>query len=252
MHEHNSFITLTYNDENLVEKKLQYRDFQLFMKRLRRSEPHLKISTFVTGEYGEKTKRPHWHAIIFNWRPDDCEHHYTNETGDKVYTSEKLSKLWGKGHCEIGSVTFQSAGYVARYAAKKLVHGTDGHEYEPISKKSSKRAIGKSWLEENWRDLRKGSLTMPDGTQVAIPRYYDKWMLKQIPEYDLQHYIDNKTQNQNKSIQQKQREELDTEKQNQKRREAKHSPDIATTKLKAKIKNINDKFKRLQAHLKEI
>jgi len=37
MHESNVFVTLTYNDENMpIDCSLCYRDFQLFMKRLRR------------------------------------------------------------------------------------------------------------------------------------------------------------------------------------------------------------------------
>ena len=79
--EDNIFLTLTYNEENLKSTKLQYIDFQLFMKSLRESitrdikdedtKEKLRISFMVTGEYGEKNKRPHWHAIIFNYKPKD-------------------------------------------------------------------------------------------------------------------------------------------------------------------------------------
>ena len=64
MHEENSFVTLTYSDEHLKNPKLQYSDFQKFMKRLRFVNNDRKIGVFVTGEYGEKNKRPHWHAIF--------------------------------------------------------------------------------------------------------------------------------------------------------------------------------------------
>lgn len=197
MHELNAFITLTYNDENLTPR-LNYKDFQDFAKRLRetvhrntkKGEPEYekaRISYFVTGEYGEKTKRPHWHAIIFNWCPADLTNPRSNSRGDVSYRSATLDRLWGKGHCEIGTVTFESAGYVARYAAKKLVHGADNeHDFQPISKKSSRRAIGVSWLEKYYKDaFNHGEIVLQSSSQTikcGIPRYYEKWLKKHKPE----------------------------------------------------------------------
>jgi len=96
---------LTYNEENLGDNKLDYKEFQGFIHRLRdkifrdyiekrfgktywsglsKSEKKqfrednknelekIRISVFVTGEYGDKGKRKHWHALIFNWRPSDA------------------------------------------------------------------------------------------------------------------------------------------------------------------------------------
>lgn len=183
MHPQNSFVTLTYNDENLKSPKLIYEDFQLFMKKLRKTQND-PIGFFVTGEYGDKTKRPHWHAILFNYQPKDSKFKYANERGDQVFSSESLTKIWGKGIAEYGSVTFQSAGYCARYAAKKLVHGKDGeHEYNPISKKSNKHAIGKKWLEQYHEDVfNYGHIVLSDGTTSTIPRYYEKWLKENKPD----------------------------------------------------------------------
>jgi len=176
MHKENSFITLTYSDEFLLSPRLIYSDFQKFMKRLRFSLNGRRIGVFVTGEYGEERKRPHWHALVFGWAPTDGVYKYSNHRGDKVYSSDVLDRLWSKGICEFGSVTFESAGYVARYAAKKLVHGDDGHDFEPVSRKSSKHAIGKSFLEVYYRDVfNHGRIVLPDGSETGIPRYYEKW-----------------------------------------------------------------------------
>lgn len=155
MHEKNSFITLTYADEHLKSPKLIYSDFQLFMKRLRKGLPDgSRISYLVTGEYGDEHKRPHWHAIIFNFRPSDLVYKYSNERGDKIFSSCVLEETWGKGITEVGDVTFHSAGYCARYAAKKLIHGKDSeHDYHPISKKSTRQAIGRSFIEKYWEDI---------------------------------------------------------------------------------------------------
>lgn len=185
MFENNSFITLTYSEENLTSDKLIYKDFQDFMKRLRSKNPHLEIGVFVTGEYGDQRKRPHWHALLFNYRPHDLTLKYTSDRGDKVYKSEELASLWPHGASELGQVTFESAGYCARYAAKKLVHGNDqDHDYQPISKKSSKHAIGKRWLEKHWQDVfNHGYIINADGVKSGVPRYYEKWLKKEHPSH---------------------------------------------------------------------
>lgn len=214
-HSENCFITLTYNDENLTEG-LKYSDFQNFAKKLRdkifkekildRLYPSLsvkqqkeqwkkltkeerrnyyepyRISIFVTGEYGEKNKRPHWHAIIFNWQPDDAKPKYTNHRGDKVYTSSILDTLWGNGITEFGSVTYQSASYCARYGIKDLVHEKEKQrEFRAISKRSSHIAIGKRFLERYWRDIFTYGYVEYEGQKLAIPRYYEKWLKKHHP-----------------------------------------------------------------------
>lgn len=216
----NSFITLTYSDSHVGDGRLRYYDFQSFMKRLRddrfrsylkqlgisRSEwkglsrderSHhldlLSIGFFATGEYGDITKRPHWHALLFNYRPDDLVYRYSNDRGDRIFTSATIDALWGFNDSDsrpsdIGDVSFESAGYVARYAAKKLVHGVDGsHDFSPIHKRSSRYAIGKRFVETYWNDIFFGSGCMvdrSDGSSVrcAIPRYYEKWLLKHRPD----------------------------------------------------------------------
>lgn len=189
MHPKNSFITLTYADQHLTDPKLNYEDFQKFMRKLRKTQNE-PIGFFVTGEYGEQTKRKHWHAILFNYEPNDSTYKYTAHSGHKVYDSPTLTKIWGYGITEFGSVTFDSAGYCARYAAKKLGHGHDGeHEFEPISKKSSKHAIGKKWLEKYWPDVfLHGRTILSDGTQTSVPRYYEKWFKQHHPEH-WHHYV---------------------------------------------------------------
>jgi len=188
MYEKNCFITLTYSDQHLKSPKLIYEDFQKFMRKLRKlqNEP---IPMFVTGEYGEKNKRPHWHAIIFNFAPPDLVPYRTNDRGDTLTTSVLLDNLWGKNDpktqpIQIGKVTMESAGYVARYSSKKLVHGLDGtHDYNPISKKSSKHAIGKKWLEKYYKDIFDyGILHLANGSTAPIPRYYEKWFKQEHPE----------------------------------------------------------------------
>lgn len=261
MHDENSFITLTYADEHLKSTKLIYKDFQDFAKRLReqvhrntrKGEPEYeraRISYFVTGEYGERRKRPHWHALIFNWRPTDLVYKYSNERGDHVYSSEQLSLLWGRGVAECGQVTFESAGYVARYAAKKLVHGKDDeHSFQPISKKSSHRAIGRSWLERYYKDaFSHGQIILPNGQKCGIPRYYEKWY-KQHHYEEWLCYIGGAKAEKTQSM------EAKTEKEREEY--AKEVDRVVSAGLpypidKASVKKIiiEDKFRRLQNYLK--
>jgi hypothetical protein len=102
-HAHASFITLTYRDAE-VPARLDYRDMQEFFKRFRRSFPG-PVRFFCCGEYGSKTHRPHWHAILFLGRSPMVDDSY-------------VTTAWGHGFVHLGSVTPQSMAYVANYAMK--------------------------------------------------------------------------------------------------------------------------------------
>ena len=118
MHSQNSFITLTYDNEHLPKTgTLVLKHWQDFMKRLRKSQSHKKLSFYHCGEYGEKQGRPHYHAIIFNHQFPDL---IPIPRKKDLHTSEILKTLWGKGHISVGSVTFESASYVASYVQKKI------------------------------------------------------------------------------------------------------------------------------------
>ena len=134
MHQDNSFITLTYNDEHLPENgQLVKKDFQKFMKRLRKKCG--KVRYYQCGEYGsqyddqgnkitdslnrELLGRPHFHACLFGLDFPDKEL-WTVRNGINLYRSPTLEKIWKKGYSSIGNVTFESAAYVARYITKKL------------------------------------------------------------------------------------------------------------------------------------
>lgn len=251
MYEKNSFITLTYSDEHLKSPQLDYSDFQKFMKKLRKLQND-PIGVFVTGEYGEKNKRPHWHAIIFNWRPTDGVRSHVNGNGDPLYESDTLNKLWGKGKTDFGEVTFQSAGYVARYAAKKLVHGSDqDHDYQPISKKSSKHAIGKKFLEKFWPDIfNDGYIILPDSyDKCAIPRYYEKWLKEHQPT-EWNAYVTKTKENKiAKASQQSEKNRL-LESEIRSARISRRNYSPQRTRNDARTKIIDSKFKQLQSKLK--
>lgn len=185
-HESSLFLTLTYSPDNLKSDRLQYSDFQKFIRKLRKHSSS-NIGYMVTGEYGENTKRPHWHCILFNYSPEDPKRLRTTKEGDTIFTAPIFEEIWPHGLHEYGTVTLESAGYVASYAAKKLVHGKDqNHNYHPIHKTSKIHTMGKKWIQENWKHvLNIGHINLPNGGRHKIPRYYLDYIKENHPtEYE--------------------------------------------------------------------
>ena len=110
-HDSAYFVTLTYNDwhvpmshytdpmtgEFCDAQTLRKRDYQLFMKRLRKAFPGQQIRFYAAGEYGPKTYRPHYHAILFGLKLDDLEFYENSEQGFPYYWSKSLQKIWDEG-----------------------------------------------------------------------------------------------------------------------------------------------------------
>lgn len=201
MHEQNSFITLTYSPANLPHGgNLHLPDFQQFLKDIRNSGR--KVRYFHCGEYGEKLHRPHYHAILFGLDFPDKKL-LRLENNHPLYSSKELSKLWPHGHSSIGTVTFQSAGYVARYVTKKVTGDAaddhywtqpdpqgEIHKLKPeYTTMSNRPGIGRAWFQKYWRDLYPHDSvrikTEKGERKYPIPRYYDKQLQKMDPDlYD--------------------------------------------------------------------
>lgn len=184
LHEENCFITLTFSDEYLDPKgSLVRADFQKFMKRLRKKFKGKKIRYMHAGEYGEKTGRPHHHAILFGIDFQDKKYHNTRN-GHRVYTSQTLEEVWGKGLSEIGDVTFESAAYVARYCCKKQNEKQDFltkekelkdgriKEYNTMSRKPG---LASDWLKKYGNtDVWNDDTIVIRGMKMKPPKFYSK------------------------------------------------------------------------------
>ncbi|WNK13842.1 MAG: replication initiator protein [Microvirus sp.] len=176
LHAQNCFLTLTYNNENLPpHSSLRPDDIVKFFKRLRKSGAIIRY--LQCGEYGELNARPHHHCIIFGWAPPDC---VLYRAGDiPLYQSAFLSKLWPYGFVSVGSVTFDSCCYVARYVTKKVTgakaaayYGLRIPEYITMSRRPG---IGKAFYDEYFTDMYSHDmLVVRDKFVVKPPRYYDK------------------------------------------------------------------------------
>lgn len=193
MHELSCFVTLTYSDEHLPESgSLVKSHFQSFMKRLRKFHGS-QIRFFHCGEYGDTTRRPHYHAILFGIDFADKEKHSTNEQGDQIWHSETLNKIWGKGHCWIGSVTAKSAAYVARYIMKKVTGDKASAHYQNLNlatgeiydllpeyiTMSNRPGIGHSWFEQYAKDVFPSDTVIVGGKETLPPKYYLRKLAEQ-------------------------------------------------------------------------
>lgn len=207
MFDRSAFVTLTYDAEHLPHDcGLNYRHFQLFMKRLRKAVGPTRF--FMAGEYGDRFKRPHFHACLFGFWPTDCVPFGQSPAGFTTYRSPLLESLWPMGFSSFGSVTFDSAAYVARYCLKKVT-GKDSHEhYERIdadsgeifsispefARMSLRPGIGANWSDKFRGDFFPRAYCVVNGTQSNVPRYYVDRVCKSASVADVAAFESNKAE----------------------------------------------------------
>lgn len=127
------FITLTYDTVHVPISDngfmtLDKRDFQLFMKKLRKKTSK-KLKYYMCGEYGSKTQRPHYHAILFNCSDQNLIH-----------------DTWGLGKTHLGTATGDSMAYCLKYINKQPIipqHRRDDREKEFSTQSKN---LGSSYL----------------------------------------------------------------------------------------------------------
>lgn len=110
------FLTLTYDNNFIFNASKD--DYKSFIKGLRNDG--FKVRYFGCGEYGEHTNRFHFHLMIFGLKIPDLVSIGKNELGDLLFKSNFINKYWRFGFVTIGSFSFASAAYVARYCTKKV------------------------------------------------------------------------------------------------------------------------------------
>lgn len=205
-HDSAYFVTLTYDDahvpksyyghpktgEAITSLTLVKRDFQLFMKRLRKAFPDDKIRYFMAGEYGSKTFRPHYHAIIFGLHLDDLKPWSKSKEGFTYYNSEALQRAWSVkdddgvvrplGYAVAAEVTWETCAYTARYVMKKL-NGAAAQFYldhnieREFTLMSRKPGIAAKYFEDH-PDIYEYEYinisTPKGGRKFRAPKYFDR------------------------------------------------------------------------------
>lgn len=176
-HSENCVLTLTYRDEDLpAGGSLDYRDFDLFMKRFR-LEAGKPLRFYQCGEYGEKLSRPHHHVLVFGFDFPDKRLFTRTVNGSRLYTSDMADRLWRKGHTLVGDLTYESAAYVSRYVMKKI-KGKKALDFygEKLPEKctmSRRPGIGAEWFAKFGRDVYPSDQVIVGGYPQKPPRFYD-------------------------------------------------------------------------------
>lgn len=205
------FVTLTYNDKNIPVREYtvtddgfidSYQDktpIQKFIKRVRKlamsqhsSDPSFKFKYYCTAELGSKTKRLHYHLILFGIRLDDVTNVYIDpeyglrpqgRNNNIYYYSDILESKWSEylgndshnnpvydkpyGFVTLGLVSPHNMKYTAKYSSKSdcLWHC-----------QSCKPSLGRRFFDEHFDKLledkkiiyHSDSLTL----QCPLPRYF--------------------------------------------------------------------------------
>lgn len=214
------------------------------MKRLRKKyvgqEPHqVKTIRYLhCGEYGDQTGRPHYHACLFGFNfPDlvDLHNRYSSDndhdildvlndvkTETKLQTSEILTKLWGKGHCTVGTLNYQTAAYTAGYVTKKMLQpetellDNETGELTDIQKSyrtmSTRPGLGRGWFEKYGSDCYPSDYILHNGTKMQPPKYYEQILetqdpdaLKRVKQQRIKHMHLNKEEHTTQRLMQKQK-----------------------------------------------
>lgn len=189
------FITLTYDPDhcpvtssNLMT--LNKIDYQVTIRELRRLNPE-PLKYYTCGEYGTKSWRPHYHAIIFNL---DLQlligkklANLSTKNPDLYLdgTFPFLSPFWPHGQLTIGKVSEASVGYTLKYISKPKrvpLHQRDDRipEFSLMSKKLGSNYLSTEMREWHESDLLNRCYTpLKDGKKIALPRYYKEKIYSQ-------------------------------------------------------------------------
>lgn len=165
-HKSATFTTLTYAPK-YEPLTLIKRHLQLFQKRLRKKSTQ-PLRVFASGEYGEKNRRPHYHAILFG----------ASATTD----ADRIQMAWNMGNAHTVAATPATIGYTAGYCAKKY-NAVKGINHERLDEEtgelytwqseflqmSRNPGIGGNARQHanSWKDY-----AVLNGVRIPVPKYF--------------------------------------------------------------------------------
>jgi len=162
------------------------------------------IRSFGCAEYGEKFQRPHYHICLLNFDFPDKKFSETSKANfgklkreNPVYTSKKLQDLWEYGDSAIGTLTLESASYVARYCTKKISGPDAPFHYDFVDQRSGEiitrppeklicasrsRGLGYPYYEKYGEYIRTHDKVNLGGRSFGVPKYFDSLTKKIDPD----------------------------------------------------------------------
>ena len=169
--QNSAFLTLTYEVEpkNGVNK----RDVQLWLKRLRK-DTGKGVKYYAVGEYGSKSGRAHYHALMF---------HLPLSTDLGLIVQD----TWGYGMIHVGKLTESSINYVCKYHL--IPSGDKRHERNREFSLMSK-GLGKEYI-DRMSKYHSGNTDRAAYQyyehKLPLPRYYKEkiytdWERREISE----------------------------------------------------------------------
>lgn len=177
-----TFLTLTYNDQNLpADKSVSLDDFQQFNDRLRHTKNLPKYKYFVTSEYGSENYRPHYHIILIGLNPLSWE------------TTKAIDSAWQqKGFFDLAPLNSARIRYTLKYMSKEL-RGYKKNDYELLGLKplfhTMSKGIGKKFFFDNIDLIREHKGYYKQGKLRPLPRYYAD-LLRVSDVLDIHSYLD--------------------------------------------------------------
>lgn len=200
-----SFVTLTYSDAHLPEYGYTQRsDFSEFIKDTREAVPEADAEGLVwlgCAEYGGKTFRPHYHAIMYGVRWDSDRRYISSGPHGPLYSDDLLEEVWGRGHVMVQDINGLGAvaRYVAGYTMKNVGYddwsvnnshwedSSDGTRRvrtppDPEILVSTQPGVGLSWLRRNFEAVYPADEVHLDGGVSRPPKAYDRECSKQRPD----------------------------------------------------------------------
>lgn len=154
-----SFLTLTYH--HAPSQGVSKRHVQLFLKRLRKKTGQ-GLRYFAVGEYGEKTQRPHYHILLFNYKDEKFVR------SSWTYNGKSLGIL------HFGKVTEASIMYTTKYVIQRAAW-QDKTRTPPFTLMSRAYGIGGQYLSDqvvSWHRRNKFNYILQRGKKYRLPRYY--------------------------------------------------------------------------------
>lgn len=155
------FFTLTYDNDHIGDNNLDYRDVQLFLKKLRKYYKDDTLKFLCVGEYGFNSGRKHWHILIFGFK--------------KLIKYRKIHDLWQYGNVDIDIVkSYSAVSYMLKYAFKD--YKVSPKEYVKEGRRPPmfrcSKGFGKDYAVDNLDKFMFDGYIQYNNSKYRIPRFY--------------------------------------------------------------------------------